>query len=105
MYKVGIIGDRESVLGFRAVGFDVADVTDGEAARHALESFAKQFYAIVFITEQYAEQLSADIDAFKDTTTPAVIVIPNNSGTNGMGMLAIKKSVERAVGADILFNN
>ena len=34
--------------------------------------------------------------------TPAIILIPGKSGSLGIGMANVKKSVERAVGADIL---
>ncbi len=111
MYRVGIIGDRESVLGFRSIGFDVADIADLtvaaglEAAEAALRRFISNFYAIIFVTEQVAIGLDEIIDQYKDAPTPAIIVLPNNQGTNGMGMSAIKKSVERAVGADILFKD
>ncbi|MCQ4771942.1 V-type ATP synthase subunit F, partial [Intestinimonas massiliensis] len=34
--------------------------------------------------------------------TPAIILIPGKSGSLGIGMDNVKKSVERAVGADSL---
>jgi len=105
MYRIGIIGDRESVLGFKAVGFDVADVTEHDKAAEALYNFASKNYAIIYITEQVAQLLEAETEKYKDSPWPAIIVLPNNRGTNGMGMKAIKKSVERAVGTDILFKD
>ncbi|NLB80467.1 MAG: V-type ATP synthase subunit F [Clostridiaceae bacterium] len=104
MYRIGIIGDRESVLSFKAVGFDVADTVDSEQAHIAFADFVSKNYAIIFVTEKIAQLISAKIEEHKDNPYPAVIVIPDNRGSNGMGMNAIKKSVERAVGADILFN-
>ncbi|MDR0406125.1 MAG: V-type ATP synthase subunit F [Clostridiales bacterium] len=105
MYRIGVIGDRESVLAFRAAGFDVADTTDYNRALAALEGFASKNYAIVYVTEQIAALLGAEAEKYKERTFPAVIVIPNNRGTDGSGMAAVKKSVERAVGADILFQD
>ncbi|OQB14810.1 MAG: V-type sodium ATPase subunit G [Firmicutes bacterium ADurb.Bin193] len=105
MYRIGIIGDRESVLCFKAVGFDVSDTTEYEEARLALENFASKNYAIIYVTEQIAKMLESEIEMYKESPTPAIIVIPNNRGSDGMGMRAIIKSVERAVGADILFKD
>ncbi|MFY9563785.1 MAG: V-type ATP synthase subunit F, partial [Limnochordia bacterium] len=45
------------------------------------------------------------IDRYKDSMTPAVILIPSNQGSLGIGMRNLKKSVERAIGADILFRD
>ena len=43
-----------------------------------------------------------NIARYKDELTPAIILIPGKEGSLGLGMANIKKSVERAVGADIL---
>ena len=37
MYKIGVIGDRESVLGFQAVGLDVFPGGDAEEAKRRLK--------------------------------------------------------------------
>jgi V/A-type H+-transporting ATPase subunit F len=105
MYRIGVIGDRESVLGFKAVGFDVASVIELGKATEALDDFVSKNYAIIYITEQIAQLLEEEAEKYKDSPWPAIIVLPNNRGSNGMGMKAIKKSVERAVGADILFKD
>ncbi len=44
-----------------------------------------------------------DIDKYKDSRLPAIIPIPGKEGASGTGMDSVRKSVERAVGADILF--
>ena len=36
---------------------------------------------------------------------PAIIPIPDNQGSEGIGLQALKQNVEKAVGVDILFNN
>ena len=43
-----------------------------------------------------------EIDKYKSKAIPAVILIPGKNGSTGAGLANIKKSVERAVGADIL---
>ncbi len=37
------------------------------------------------------------------TDTPAIIQIPGVSGNTGAGVAGVKKSVEQAVGSDIIF--
>ena len=103
MYKIGVIGDRESVLGFKAVGLDVFPCDEQETAKHILKKIAKEDYAIIYITEQLYQYMTAEIDEYTDSRLPAIIPIPGKDGTLGIGMRSVKKSVERAVGADILF--
>ena len=104
MYKIGIIGERDSVMGFLAIGFAVHEAPDAETAAKLLHTLAKdETYAIIFIVENYAKVIAEDIARYKDVPLPAVISIPGRAGSDGSGMAAIKSAVERAVGADILF--
>lgn len=104
MYKIGIIGERDSVLGFMAIGFAVHEAPDVETARNLLHTLAKdENYAIIFIVENYAEALSEDMARYKDMPLPAVVTIPGRAGATGYGLAAMKSAVERAVGADIIF--
>ena len=104
MYKIGIIGERDSVLGFMAIGFAVHEAPDAETAGRILHTLAKDdSYAIIFIVENYAEALREDIARYKDLPLPAVVTIPGRAGATGYGMAAMKSAVERAVGADIIF--
>ncbi|AUG56227.1 V-type ATP synthase subunit F [Acetivibrio saccincola] len=105
MYKIGVIGDKDSILGFKAVGISVFPVSTPEKAQEVLEKIADDQYAIVYITEQLAEKIVSTIDEYSERRFPAIIPIPSNAGSLGIGLQGIKKSVERAVGADILFKD
>ena len=102
MYKIAVMGDMDSVLGFKALGLDVCPVDTPEEGREALHRMAKENYAIIYMTEQLAAQLSTEIARYKDALTPAIILIPGKEGSLGIGMDNVKTAVERAVGADIL---
>ncbi|MCI2106728.1 MAG: V-type ATP synthase subunit F [Intestinimonas sp.] len=102
MYKIAVLGDRDSVLGFKALGLDVFPVKNREEGRQRLHRLARENYAIIYMTEQLAAGLEADIARYKDEVVPAVILIPGKGGSLGIGMSNVTKSVERAVGADIL---
>lgn len=101
MYKIGVLGDRDSVLGFKALGLDVVFAETPEKARHELHRMAKGEYAVIYITEQLAQFIGSDIDRYKDNMTPAVIMIPGKTGSLGLGQAALQSAIERAVGADI----
>ena len=106
MYKIAIIGDRDSVLGFMALGFSVHEADSAEAASKTLQKLVKSGeYAVIYLTEKLAMQMEADLDQYKDLPLPAVISIPGQGGSLGYGMNNIRSAVERAVGADILFKD
>lgn len=104
-YRIAIIGDAESVVGFMAVGFSVFPADDEETASRTLFKIAKENYAVIYITEDLAKKMPEAIARYKDVPIPAVIVIPGRRGSDGYGLFNVKKSVERAVGADILFKD
>lgn len=104
MYKIAIIGERDSVLGFMALGFSVHEAGDVAEATKTLHTLAKSGeYAVIFLTESYAMQMEEETDRYKDMPLPAVVSIPGQGGSTGFGMNNIRSAVERAVGADILF--
>ena len=101
-YKIAVLGDRDSVLGFKALGLDVFPVETAEEGKRTLHRLARENYAVVYLTEQLAVNIQEEVARYKDALTPAVILIPGKEGPLGIGMTNVKKSVERAVGADIL---
>ena len=101
-YQIAVLGDQDSVMGFKALGLTVFPVESLEQARTTLHRIAKEDFAVVYLTEQFAAQMQADIARYKDALTPAIILIPGQEGSLGLGMANIKKSDESAVGADIL---
>lgn len=105
MYKIGIIGEGDSVLGFLTAGFSVFPVESSEEAASTLHSLAKDDYAIIFITEDLSDGIGEDLAKYRECAVPAVILIPSKDGTAGVGMSNIRESVIRAVGADILFGS
>ena len=57
---------------------------------------------MIFITEQMMSLIPETVEKFKEDPNLAIIPLPGKNGSTGLGMAAIKSSVEKAVGADIL---
>ncbi|MDN5313960.1 MAG: V/A-type H+/Na+-transporting ATPase subunit [Clostridiales bacterium] len=101
MYKVGVIGDRDSVIGFRAIGMAVYDTEDIEMAGDYLRQMVRENYAVVFITEKLAEGNMNLIRELRNQKLPAVIPVPSITGSTGLGMKQVRESVRKAVGIDL----
>ena len=105
MLKIAVIGGSETVMGFKALGLDVYPVAGTEEAIKTLRYLtrtAEQEYAIIYIEETLAAHMSAEIDRFKDSPAPAIILIPGRDGSIGLGLSALRSAVEKAVGTNIL---
>ncbi len=101
--KIAVIGDKDSVLAFKALGVDVFDAKNYFDAQNTLKQLARE-YSIILITEDIAEQLEDVIARYKVRPYPIVVPIPSSSGSTGLGMKGLSKNVEKAIGVDILFN-
>ncbi|WP_066823636.1 V-type ATP synthase subunit F [Clostridium tepidiprofundi] len=102
MYKIGVVGDKDSVLAFKAIGIDVYPVVEAEEARKVVDKLAYNNYAVIFVTEQVAQNIEETIERYNKMMLPAVILIPSNQGSLNIGMKKISENVEKAVGVNIL---
>lgn len=101
MYKVAVIGDKGSVLAFRAIGVDVFTPVEDSEIRNTVDKLARQDYAVIYMTEAYAARVPETINQYKDKPIPAIVMIPSSQGSLGMGMDNISENVKKAVGMDI----
>ncbi|HHY46371.1 MAG TPA: V-type ATP synthase subunit F [Firmicutes bacterium] len=103
MSKIAVIGDRDSVLMYRTAGVTVFPCANAEEAGEALRSIAREGYACAFLTENLAGELQPVLQELGHAPLPAVSLIPSGSGSLGLARARLKRIVEKAVGADILF--
>ena len=92
-------------MGFKALGLDTfAAESPAEAGKllRRLTRESEDEYAIIYIEETFAQQLNNEIAKFKDSPSPAIILIPGREGSIGLGLQALHDAVERAVGTNIL---
>lgn len=103
---IAAIGDRESVMIFKALGVETVYTTDDPRdTERAIHRLAKAGCSVIYITEQAADTVPEALDRYKTAPFPAIIPIPNRMGSTGAGMRGIRANVEKAVGADILFGD
>ncbi len=103
MYKVAVMGPYDSIYGFAALGLHTFPVTDGEEGKKLLRQLAAEEYAVVYVTEGLAAEINSEIEKYKEQLLPAIILIPGIAQNTGAGVAGVKKSVEKAVGSDIIF--
>ena len=104
MFKIGVMGGPDTVIGFKALGLDTYPVESPEEAKRIMNKItdADSEYAIIYLEENLADALKNEVKRVKDKPTPAIILIPGREGSIGLGQSALKAAVERAVGTNIL---
>ena len=101
-YSIAVVGDWDSVMGFRALGLETHPVRTPEQAREEIKRLAKEDCAVIYLTETLAKSMPDVLERYKDELRPAIILIPGREGSLGIGRDNIQRAIERAVGADIL---
>ncbi|MGN0172999.1 MAG: V-type ATP synthase subunit F [Acutalibacteraceae bacterium] len=102
MKKQAVIGNSDSVKGFRAVGLQTFEIDEPELAAKTIKKLAENDFAVCYITERLFTLCADEIAKFDDKKEFAVIPIPGTYGNTGIGIQNVSRSVEKAVGSDII---
>ncbi len=102
---MGVVGERDAVLAFKAIGMKVIPTQTPEEIQAALFHLVKEGVPMIFITEYAARQVPEALERYKTSPETAIIPIPGSQGADGFGLKRVRANVEKAIGADILFNN
>ena len=99
--RIAVVGDWNSILGFRALGLETWPVAGSEEAKQVIRDLAKENCAVIYLTEQLAKDLQDTIARYKDALRPAIILIPGREGSLGIGRDNIQTSIKRAIGTEL----
>ena len=102
MYRIAVVGDKDSIYGFASLGLSIFPCEGEEAASKTVRELAKNGYGVIYVTEELFELLSDEVEYYRDKPLPAIIPIPGVKGNTGIGMRNVSVSVEKAVGSDII---
>ncbi len=97
-----VIGDRETVLGFRLAGVEGRVVDERDAAMAALkDAVLQKDVGIVLLTEKVAAQIRGEVDSrLYGFGFPLVLEIPDSTGPDP-NRLRIEDVVRKAIGVSI----
>ena len=68
---VAVVGDKDSVLAFKAIGVDVFPVEGEIQARETVHTLARK-YSVIFVTEKVAIQAETYIKRYKSRAYPEI---------------------------------
>ena len=86
---IAVIGDRTSILPFKAFGISTFEAKDADSAQKILDSIRE--YKVVFITEELV----------KGAPPPNVTLIPGRKGSLGYGKLILRNIIKKATGTEV----
>jgi len=82
--RLFVIGDEDTVVGFRFAGVDGEVVADAQGASHALNAAVERGDAIVIVPEAVANMIRGEIDRVRfGEALPLVVEVPGPEGATG----------------------
>ena len=99
--RIAVGGDWNSIMGLRALGVETYPTADVEEAKEVVRTLAKEECAVIYLTEQLAKDMLPTIERYKDALRPAIILIPGQEGSLGIGQSSMENAVKRAIGTEI----
>ena len=101
-YKIGVIGNRDTILPYHLIGFNTFPVSHAQDATNTLRQLAQDEYGIIYVTEDIATEIPDTIAYYDHKIIPALILIPSHKGSTGLGLQRVQDNGEKAVGQKIL---
>lgn len=102
MYKTAVIGRKEDVFYFAALGVEVFAVKSVDEARGVLTQLARNGgYAVIFVTEEYIQPTEDIAERIEKNTITAIVTIPQMTGGTGLGTLKLDRTIVKAIGSNI----
>lgn len=98
--RIAVIGGREVVIPFKALGLDAFPVETGPNVRSRVETLLHDGYQVIFFTEELFPELEPVVDEHRSKPTPCLVALPSAGLQHGI--FRLKRVVKRAVGADVL---
>jgi V/A-type H+-transporting ATPase subunit F len=101
--KIAVIGDRDTVAGFRMVGVNewFTPRSPDETQEKLKEFFRDPHMGLIIITEPLAQQVEDTINQLSGIPIPVIMLIPDRFGSTGAYEAVMKEMVRRAVGIEI----
>ena len=99
--KIAAVGDRASIIIFHTAGIETRAVDTADSAQKAVMELAFDGYRIIFISEKYVHDLTDIIEKYRESAYPAIIPIPDRTGSMGIGNEKIVANMEKAIGTNI----
>ena len=105
MSDIIIIGDKDSCLGFKSIGFDTYMVQDGdlESQIEGINKIFRKEYKIIFLTENIYKSHQELIEQLtQNRLYPIAVAIPSVRGRESYSEKIIQNLVVKALGGSFL---
>lgn len=102
MAKAYIVGEKNLILGFKGIGFEIIPVTDPKDLAEKLFMLSKDSdVGLILVTESMAEASPGVIEDFRSRSNVILTIVPMHEESPRTGYNEMRKAIERSMGIDL----
>ena len=105
MSTIAAVGDKDTVLAFRAMGVETHFATRATEIREAIIELEKRGVSLIFIPEAEAVKVEEFLRTYDAVPYPVILTIQDGREEGGFAIQKIIKNMERAVGSSASLRN
>jgi V/A-type H+-transporting ATPase subunit F len=99
--NLAAVGERASVIIFHTSGVETRAVNDAKEAEAAVRALANEGFRVIFLSEKFYLALPDLMEKYREYPYPAIIPVPDRSGSMGVGEKKVIENMEKAIGTNI----
>ncbi|KPJ49876.1 hypothetical protein AMJ40_04520 [candidate division TA06 bacterium DG_26] len=99
--KMAVVGERELILSFKALGIGVFPVENLNEAEERVKQLVDQGYSLILVTEGFASGMRELLHTLRMKPGTTITPIPTAAGSEGYALEELKAVLRKAVGVDI----
>ena len=103
--KIAVLGSADFVMPFSALGLDTFAADGRDQVLENAKQIVENDYALIVVAENIAPIAQEVFAAFEAKPTPAIVVVPFTTASEGFATRSLGKVLKMATGIDILQNN
>ena len=102
--KIAVVGDRDSIYPYRALGIELHPVDEPQHAKGVIDTILSEKVDayLILLTEQVAKSLERELRILRGLPHVVFLVIPAGIESKGYAMEKIRSLIRQAIGRDIL---
>ncbi len=104
MHRIAVVGEKDSIYGFAALGLEIFPVKTSKEAKLLAKKLIKEKIAILYLTESIISELYDELIELTAKSITSVVPIPDLSSNSNFGLNKLRETVIKAAGMDILFS-
>ncbi|MBN1496031.1 MAG: hypothetical protein JXA07_04625 [Spirochaetes bacterium] len=97
---LAVVGHRDDVIPFGALGARVIIAGEIEAARRAVRDCADKGVPVILVSDDLLKEMEDIIDRYASSTLPAISALPGPGGDTPVSGERLKRLVKKAIGLD-----